>query len=147
MSDTTTPTTSVDTTVQLQPLPAVSDLVSKTVPPNDLQVTTDQVNQVVDSIKEIVAGRSINAGMIFRIVANCIQVVGTLKVNNTVAKKIVTNALQKYIEEQSNLNDDDVAPLMMVVNAVVGDAFDVLTEIQKGELALEKKMGCSCLIC
>lgn len=103
---------------------------SGTLPPQQyLRVTPEQIDQIIQTIKDVLAGRKMTAGIMLRVVANCMNVTRKMKISNTVKKQVVTVGLERYIREQSDLNDDEVQALMALVDTVVDDAIDTLADV------------------
>jgi hypothetical protein len=107
--------------------------------PNDLRITRAQVDQVVNCIKNIVDGRKPNAGMIIRIVANCMALTNKLKTNTATSKKLVINAIQEFIQSSdAGLSPEETEALMGLVDITVDDAFDTLKEVAKKDIPVVK---------
>jgi hypothetical protein len=107
--------------------------------PNDLRITRAQVDQVVDCIKNIVDGRKPNAGMIIRIVANCMSLTNKLKTNTATSKKLIINGIQEFIQSSdAGLSPEETEALMSLVDITVDDAFDTLKEVAKKDISVAK---------
>ena len=103
----------------------------------DAQETQEQakrVQQVIDSIKSLLAGRKITQSLVIRVVANCMLITAKMKVQNTIKKQIVIDALEKYIKEQSDLTQEEIDSLMTIVDLIVSEAIDTIADIKKSKL-------------
>jgi len=112
--------------------------------PKDLDVTEDQVNVMVDTIKNILQGRKVTQGTIIRVVANCMSMASGMRVSNGTKKKIVINGIERYIREQSDLNQDEIDTLMAFIDVSVSESIDTISAVAKGEIDLAK--GCCVII-
>ena len=137
------PTPSQPTT-QPPPNPSVEDppVLERNTPPVEPEVevingrkadaeTAAQIQQVVDSIRELLDGRKISETVIVRVVANCMRVTSKMKIKNLAKKQVVLKALEKYINEFSGLGESEIDAVMTVVDLVVSDAIDTLSELKK----------------
>ncbi len=113
--------------------------------PKDLQITADQVQQVIDGITELLHGRKISDALIIRVIANCMVITAKMKVQNHLKKKIVIAALEKYIRERSDLTHEEVDALMSIVDIVVEDTIDTIADVKKGNIDLTTKVCCTIL--
>lgn len=100
----------------------------------DEQEQNKRIQQVIDSIKDLLAGRKLTEPLIIRVVANCMLITAKMKVANPIKKQVVINALEKYIKEQSDLSQDEIDTLMTLVDLIVSEAIDTLAEIKKSKL-------------
>lgn len=110
--------------------------------PNDLQIGSAQVQQVVDGITDLLHGRKISEALIIRVIANCMVITARMKVQNHLKKKIVIAALEKYIKERSDLSQDETDALMAIVDIVVADTIDTISDVKKGNIDLSTKTCC-----
>ena len=97
------------------------------------QEQAKRVQQVIDSIKDLLAGRKITESLVIRVIANCMLITSKMKVQNPVKKQVVINALEKYIKEQSDLTQDEIDSLMIVVDLIVSEAIDTIADIKKSK--------------
>ena len=97
------------------------------------QEQAKRVQQVIDSIKGILAGRKITESLVIRVVANCMLITSKMKVQNSVKKQVVIDALEKYIKEQSDLTQEEIDSLMIIVDLIVSEAIDTIADIKKSK--------------
>ena len=111
-------------------------------PAEDLQISSDQIQQVIDSITELLDGRKITTALIVRVIANCMIVTAKMKVQNHLKKKIVIYALEQYIRKRANLSQSDIDSIMAVVDVVISDTIDTISDVKKGHINLDTKACC-----
>jgi len=115
----------------------------KEAPPDNLQLTIDQVNNVVNGIREIVAGRELNEGIIFRVIANCMSIAARMRISNHLKKQLVIAAIERFIKSETNLSESKREAIMAVVDKVIDDAIDTIADVYKGAIDLSKKGCCT----
>ena len=109
-----------------------------------VDISIKYVNEIVDTILDVLDDRKLSPVSIIRVVANCMKVAAKMKVSNHNKKKIVLAGLEKFIKEKSGLSDMEIEVVMAVVDSVVNDAIDTLADVSSGKLKLQKKL-CFCL--
>lgn len=112
------------------------------VQPASLQITNDQVQQVIDGIKHLLNGRKITQALLIRIVANCMVITSRMKLQNHLKKEVVTTALERYIRQSSDLSQEEIDAMMTVVDVLVSDAIDTISDIRKGTIDIQTKTCC-----
>ena len=110
--------------------------------PQDLQISGEQVQQVIDGISDLLHGRKITETLIIRVIANCMVITAKMKVQNHLKKKIVILALEKYIRECLDLNQNEIDALMSIVDVVIADTIDTIADVKKGNIDLSTKACC-----
>ena len=147
--DTQTSTPTVDTLTSVanlkEPSVTLEPSVKKAAVPQDLQMSAQQVQVVVDGIADLLSGRKLTEALIIRVVANCMIITSRMKVQNHTKKKIVVTALEKYIRERSDLSQDEVDTLMALVDVMVADAIDTIADVRNGKIDFSTKTCCSIL--
>jgi len=108
-----------------------------------VEVSIKYVNDIVDTILDVLDGRKLSPVSIIRVVANCMKVAAGMKVSNHNKKKIVLAGLEKFIKEKSGLSDVEIDVIMAVIDSVVNDAIDTIADISNGTLKLKKNL-CFC---
>ena len=108
-----------------------------------VDVPIKYINEIVDTILDVLDGRKLSPISIIRVVANCMKVAAKMKVSNHNKKKIVLAGLEKFIKEKSGLSENEVEIIMAVVDSVVSDAIDTIADVSNGKLKLQKKL-CLC---
>jgi hypothetical protein len=108
-----------------------------------VEVSIKYVNDIVDTILDVLDGRKLSPVSIIRVVANCMKVAADMKVSNHNKKKIVLAGLEKFIKEKSGLSDVEIDVIMAVIDSVVNDAIDTIADISNGTLKLKKNL-CFC---
>ncbi len=98
------------------------------------EAQTQRVQQVINGIRDMLNGRKITEALVIRIVANCMLITAKMKIQNPVKKRVVIEALEKYIKEQSDLTQDEIDSLMTIVDIVVSEAIDTIADIKKSKL-------------
>jgi hypothetical protein len=114
--------------------------------PKDLQVTKKQIKAVMDCIEELLGDHKFSAGLMVRVVANCMMLTAKLKTTPATRKKIVCEGIEAFIRSsKSGLNEDETQALMAIVDVSVSEAFDTLTEVHQGMIKVAP--GNCCVIC
>jgi hypothetical protein len=108
-----------------------------------VDVPVKHINEIVDTILDVLDGRKLSPVSIIRVVATCMKVAAKMKVSNHNKKKIVLAGLEKFIKEKSGLSDVEIDIIMAVVDSVVSDAIDTIVDVSNGKLNLQKKL-CFC---
>ena len=98
----------------------------------EAEMQLKRVQQVIESIKDVLAGKKLTQALIIRVVANCMVITSKMKVQNSVKKQVVIDALEKYIKENSDLEQDEIDLLMTCVDVTVSEAIDTIADIRKG---------------
>ena len=101
-----------------------------------------QVQQVVDGISSLLAGRKITEALLIRVVANCMSITARMKMQNHIKKEVVVRAIETYIKEKSDLSQDETDALMALVDVIVADAIDTIADVKKGNIDLSTKACC-----
>jgi hypothetical protein len=115
----------------------------KRTPPNDLRLTTDQVEAVVSCIKDVLDGRKPSAGALLRIVANCLECTSKMKLKPDLSKKLISHSLEAFLREPENdLDEDEVQTLMAAADVTISEGVDVLVDVHKGNINLSNKSCC-----
>ena len=107
-----------------------------------LDVSEDQINIVVNNIINLLNGRKLTQSMLIRVIANCMLITSRMKIQNSTKKKIVINAIERYIKQKSDLNQDEINLLMSSVDILVSDAIDVIADVSKGLIKIKQKCVC-----
>lgn len=115
--------------------------------PKDLQVSKKQIKQVMDCIEQLLGDHKFTAGLMVRVVANCMMLTAKLKTTPATRKKIVSEGIEAFIRStKSGLDESEIEALMAIVDVSVSEAFDTLTEVHQGMLKVAPG-GCCCTIC
>jgi hypothetical protein len=110
---------------------AVVTTTSTAPPPENLQITNEQVQLVLDSVAGLLHGRKPTQALMFRVIANAMAVTAKMKVQNHLKKQIVICAIERYIKKNSDLNEDEVNVLMAFVDVTINDAIDTISDVAK----------------
>jgi hypothetical protein len=112
--------------------------------PNKLEPkpTVEQVEQIVNTIKDVIGGKKITQGLIIRVVANCMTVSARMKIPGGVKKQVVTNALEQYIRNNSDLTQDEIDLMMAFVDTIVSEAIDVIADVANGNISFKRWFPC-----
>jgi hypothetical protein len=121
-------------------VPVVSTAQTIVAPSKNLQVQAEQVNEVINSIVDLLDGRKLTPSMVIRVVANCMRVTAKMKVSNSTKKKILIESVEKFINDKSGLNEEEIQPVMTVVDYVLNEAIDTIADVSSGKLQINK--GC-----
>lgn len=99
-------------------------------PPNDVRLSTEQLNQVLGAIKDILQGRKLDKYNILRVVLAVMRVLDGFKTLTGNAKKnLLMNSLETYIDEDPNLLPEEKLALAALLESVVSEAIDLFCEI------------------
>jgi hypothetical protein len=125
--------------------PVTSVPVSPVLKPTDLRVKTEQVNRVIDTIKEILDGRTPSPAMVLRIVANCMQLTSSMKLDTTVSKRLLTHSFETFLRDPaSGLSEDEVQVMLTASDLAINEGFDVLNDVHKRVINLSSGKTKSC---
>lgn len=110
----------------------------------DLQVTPEQVMEVVNGIVDAVGNRKLSQALLIRITYICMKITANMKLNGknlsgNVKKKIVIAALEQYIKTKSGLKPDEMDLLMIFIDGVVSDLIDTLVDVTKSKTNFNNK--------
>jgi hypothetical protein len=95
-----------------------------------LGLKQEQVDQVIQSIIDLVGERKPTPAMVIRIVAQCLRCTKNLKLTPSLEKKLIIHTIQSYICRVDGLTQDDVDLLMIAVDTTVDEAVDTLTQFK-----------------
>ena len=95
-----------------------------------LGLTQVQVDQVIQSIIDLVGERKPTPAMVIRIVAQCLRCTKHLKLTPSLEKKLIIHTIQSYICRVDGLSQDDQDLLMIAVDTTVDEAVDTLTQFK-----------------
>ena len=95
-----------------------------------LGLTQVQVDQVIQSIIDLVGERKPTPAMVIRIVAQCLRCTKHLKLTPSLEKKLIIHTIQSYICRVDGLSQDDQDLLMVAVDTTVDEAVDTLTQFK-----------------
>ena len=95
-----------------------------------LGVTPAQVDQVIQSIVDLVGNRKPTPAMVIRIVAQCLRCTKNMKLTPNLEKKLIIHTIQSYICRIDGLSQDDIDLLMTAVDTTVDEAVDTLTQFK-----------------
>jgi len=98
-----------------------------------LGLKQEQVDQVIQSIIDLVGERKPTPAMVIRIVAQCLRCTKNLKLTPSLEKKLIIHTIQSYICRVDGLTQDDVDLLMIAVDTTVDEAVDTLTQFKAGQ--------------
>ena len=104
--------------------------------------TAEQIAQIVNTIKDVVDGKKITQGLVIRVVANCMTVSARMKIPGGVKKQVVTNALEQYIRNNSDLTQDEIDLMMAFVDTIVSEAIDVIADVANGNISFKRWFPC-----
>ena len=111
-------------------------------PATDAKPTVEQVQQIVSTIKDVLDGKKITQGLVIRVVANCMTVSARMKIPGGVKKKAVCDALEQYIRNNSDLDQEEIDLMMAFVDTVVSEAIDVIADVASGNISFKRWFGC-----
>ena len=100
----------------------------------DVRITKMHVKTLLDTINNILDGRSLNNGNIIRVTYACVSLAKKMKNSDGTAlkgalkKEAVLTAIATAIRTDKSLNEDDREILILMVHDVVGSAIDVLVD-------------------
>lgn len=98
-----------------------------------LGITPEQVDQVIQSIVDLVGERKPTPAMVIRIVAQCLRCTKKMKLTPSLEKKLIIHTIQSYICRVDGLTQDDIDLLMVAVDTTVDEAVDTLTQFKAGK--------------
>lgn len=113
--------------------------------PDSLDVTLEQVEEVVQGIVGALAGRKFSVELIIPIVSKCMEISARMKVSNHTKKEIVMTAMKKFIVEKSGLKADEQAAVSAVANVIISKSIDTLADVANGKIKVSQASCCMIL--
>jgi hypothetical protein len=110
--------------------------------PESLDVTLEQVEEVVQGIVQALSGRKFSVELIIPIVSKCMEISARMQVSNHTKKEIVTTAMKKYIIEKSGLNAEEQAAVSAVANVIISKSIDTLADVANGKIKVSQNSCC-----
>ena len=134
----------------LERTPAQLGLVSPPVPkkhavskPADLRLNSNQVDEILACIKNVLDGRKPSAGAMLRIVANCLQSSRRMKLKPDLAKKLISHSMETFLRDPENeLDEDSVQSLMACADVAINEGVDVLDDVAKKKINVNPNTCC-----
>lgn len=134
----------------LERVPAQLGLVSPPVPkkptvskPADLRLNSNQVDEILVCIKNVLDGRKPSAGAMLRIVANCLQSSRRMKLKPDLAKKLISHSMETFLRDPENeLDEDSVQSLMACADVAINEGVDVLDDVAKKKINVNPNSCC-----
>lgn len=134
----------------LERAPAQLGLVSPPVPkkpavskPADLRLNSNQVDEILACIKNVLDGRKPSAGAMLRIVANCLQSSRRMKLKPDLAKKLISHSMETFLRDPENeLDEDSVQSLMACADVAINEGVDVLDDVAKKKINVNPNTCC-----
>ena len=114
------------------------ELTRQTVAPDNME----NIKTIVNTIKDVLEGKKITQGLVIRVVANCMTVSAKMKIPGPVKKKVVTDAIEQYIRNNSDLSQDEVDLMMAFVDTVVSETIDVIADVANGKISFRRWFSC-----
>ena len=114
-------------------MPHVKPATNAKNPVMPLGLKQEQVDQVIQSIIDLVGERKPTPAMVIRIVAQCLRCTKNLKLTPSLEKKLIIHTIQSYICRVDGLTQDDVDLLMIAVDTTVDEAVDTLNQFKSGK--------------
>lgn len=110
--------------------------------PDSLDVSLEQVEEVVQGIIQALAGRKFSVELIIPIVSKCMEISARMKVSNHTKKEIVMTAMKKFIIEKSGLNAEEQAAVAAVANVIISKTIDTLADVGNGKIKVSQNSCC-----
>lgn len=114
-------------------MPHVKPATNAKNPVMPLGLKQEQVDQVIQSIIDLVGERKPTPAMVIRIVAQCLRCTKNLKLTPSLEKKLIIHTIQSYICRVDGLTQDDQDLLMIAVDTTVDEAVDTLNQFKSGK--------------